>query len=240
MSPASAAPAANVDPAEIARFSALAAEWWDPQGPSRTLHEINPCRLGFITRHTTLEGAHTLDVGCGGGLLTESLAAAGARVLGIDASEAVIAAAHEHAAVSGTSARYAAVTAEDHAGAAPAPYAVITCMELLEHLPAPASLLKACANLLAPGGDFFLSTINRTPRAWGTTILAAEHLLRLLPRGTHDYRRFIRPSELGQWLRDAGFEVCHLAGMRYLPFARRAELTRDVGVNYLVHARLRG
>lgn len=239
MTPGGAAAAANVDPAEIARFSALAAEWWDPRGSSRALHEINPCRLSFVARHAALDGAQTLDVGCGGGLLTESLAAAGARVLGIDASEAVIEAAREHATLAGSSARYETVTAEDHAATAPGAYELITCMELLEHLPDPSSLLNACANLLAPGGNLFLSTINRTPRAWGTTILAAEHLLGLLPRGTHDYRRFIRPSELGQWLRDAGFEVVHLAGMRYLPLSRRAELTRDVGVNYLVHARLR-
>lgn len=230
----------NVDPAEIERFSALAAEWWDPQGPSRTLHEINPCRLAFITERVALAGHSVLDIGCGGGLLTESMARLGADAHGIDASAAVIEAAREHAALEHVSVRYDAVTAEAWAEAAPARYAVITCMELLEHVPDPASLLAACARLLQADGELFLSTINRTPRAFATTILGAEHMLRWLPRGTHEYRRFIRPSELAGWLRDAGFEVVTLSGMRYLPLSRRAELASDVGVNYLIHARHRG
>lgn len=230
----------NVDPAEIARFSALAAEWWDPAGPSRTLHEINPCRLGFISERVALAGRSVLDIGCGGGLLTESLARAGAVAHGIDASSAVIDAAREHAALEHVSVHYDAVTAEAWAEEAPARYDVITCMELLEHVPDPASLLAACGRLLKPDGDLFLSTINRTARAFATAIVGAEHLLRWLPRGTHEYRRFIRPSELAGWLREADFEVVSLRGMRYLPLSRRAELSADVGVNYLLHARRRG
>jgi len=187
-----------------------------------------------------LAGRSALDIGCGGGLLTESMARLGADAHGIDASAAVIEAAREHAALEHVSVRYDAVTAEAWAEAAPARYAVITCMELLEHVPDPASLLAACARLLQADGELFLSTINRTPRAFATTILGAEHLLRWLPRGTHEYRRFIRPSELAGWLRDAGFEVVTLSGMRYLPLSRRAELASDVGVNYLIHARHRG
>ena len=229
----------NVDPDEISHFSALAADWWDLRGPGRTLHEINPCRLEFITEHAALAGKSVLDIGCGGGVLTESLARAGAHAHGIDASAALIEAARQHAAGEGLSIQYTPVTAEAFAQVAPGAYQIITCMELLEHVPDPGSLLAACRALLAPEGDLFLSTLNRTPKAWGTAVLGAEHLLGLLPKGTHDYRRFIRPSELAQWLRAEGFEVQHLSGMRYLPLSRRAERTRDVSVNYLLHARLR-
>lgn len=245
-------PRPSIDPAEIAKFSAIAAEWWDPTGKFAPLHKFNPVRLAFLKAEASahfnrdpralrpFEGLTLLDIGCGGGLLTESMARLGAIAHGIDASAAVIEAAREHAALENVGVRYDAITAEAWAEATPTRYAAITCMELLEHVPDPASLLGACARLLQADGDLFLSTINRTPRAFATTILAAEHLLRWLPRGTHEYRRFIRPSELAGWLRSAGFEVVTLTGMRYLPLSRRAELASDVGVNYLIHARRRG
>lgn len=229
----------NVDGTEVAKFAALAAEWWDPEGPSRTLHEINPCRLGYITQHAQLAHQRVLDVGCGGGLLTEALAQAGAIASGIDASAAVIAAARTHAAAHARRVHYEVTTAEAHAARLPGHYALLTCMELLEHVPDPAQLLAACRTLLAPEGEIFLSTLNRTPLAYGAAVLGAEYLLRLLPVGTHDFRRFIRPAELGRWLRAAGFEVAHIAGMRYDPFRRRAQLCAQVGVNYLMHARVR-
>ena len=229
----------NVDGAEVAKFTALAAAWWDPLGPSRTLHEINPCRLAYIAQHAQIAKQRVLDVGCGGGLLTEAMAQAGAIASGIDASAAVIAAARTHAAEHAQRVHYEVTTAESHATRLPGHYAILTCMELLEHVPDPAQLLAACRTLLAPDGEIFLSTINRTPRAYGAAVLGAEYLLRLLPAGTHDFRRFIRPSELGRWLRAAGFEVAHIAGMRYDPFRREAALCAQVGVNYLIHARVR-
>ena len=234
------AAAHNVDRAEVAHFSAMAADWWDPAGPGRTLHEINPCRAAWITERWSAAGKRVLDVGCGGGVLTESLAQAGAVATGIDASAALVQIAREHAAGAGLAIDYQAVTAEAHAAATPRPYDAITCMELLEHVPDPPGLLAACHALLAPGGELFLSTINRTPAAFGSAIVAAEHVLRLLPRGTHQYRRFIRPSELARWLRAAGFEVLALSGMAYDPWSRSARLTRAVNVNYLLHARRSG
>ncbi len=228
----------NVDAGEIAKFSALAPDWWDPEGPSRTLHDINPCRLGFIAEASSLAGKRVLDVGCGGGILSEALARAGAIVTGIDGSAACIEVARAHAAASGLELRYAAETIEAHR-AAPL-YDIVTCMELLEHVPAPAQLLAACRAQLGDGGEIFIATLNRTPQAYAAAILGAEYLLRLLPRGTHDYRSFIRPSELARWLRAAGFELVRMAGMHYSPFTRQASLTRDLGVNYLVHARVAG
>jgi len=229
---------ANLDLGEIAKFSALAPDWWDSDGPSRTLHDINPCRLGFITAATSLEGRRVLDVGCGGGILAEALARAGALVTGIDGSAACIDVARAHAASSGLDLRYAAETVEAHRAAQP--YGIVTCMELLEHVPAPAQLLEACRAQLEDGGDLFIATLNRTPQAYAAAIVGAEYLLKLLPRGTHDYRSFIRPSELARWLRAAGFELVRTAGMRYNPFTRQAQLSRDLGVNYLVHARAAG
>ena len=230
----------NLDPAEIDHFSSLADTWWDPTGPGRTLHEINPCRLNWIASRWSPAGQRVLDIGCGGGLLTESLVRAGALASGIDASPALIDAARAHAAQSGLAIDYQAVTAEAHARQASGLYAAIACMELLEHVPDPVALLAACHTLLVPGGELFLSTINRTPAAFGGAILAAEYLLRLVPRGTHEYRRFIRPSELGRWLRGAGFEVLAVDGMAYNPLTRSARIVRDVRVNYLLHARRLG
>ena len=231
------AAAHNVDRAEVAHFSAMATDWWDPTGPGRTLHEINPCRAAWITERWSAAGKRVLDVGCGGGVLTESLAKAGAEAAGIDASAALVQIARAHAAEAGLAIDYQAVTAEAHALALPGRFDALTCMELLEHVPDPAGLLAACHTLLAPGGELFLSTINRTPAAFGSAIVAAEYVLRLLPKGTHQYRRFIRPSELARWLRAAGFDVVAIAGMAYDPWSRSARVTREVSVNYLLHAR---
>ena len=230
----------NVDDAEIAHFSTLAEDWWDPTGPGRTLHEIHPCRVDWLVSRWAPGGQRVLDLGCGGGLLTESLARAGAVATGIDASAALIAVASGHATREGLAIDYHAVTAEAHAQQCPGRYSAITCMELLEHVPDPAALLAACHTLLAPHGELFLSTLNRTPVAFGAAIVAAEYVLRLVPRGTHQYRRFIRPSELARWLRAAGFEVLAIDGMAYNPLSRSARLTRDVSVNYLLHARRLG
>jgi 2-polyprenyl-6-hydroxyphenyl methylase/3-demethylubiquinone-9 3-methyltransferase len=227
----------NLDPVEIAKFSALAADWWDREGSSRPLHEINPCRVDFVAAQVPLAGRRLLDVGCGGGILSEALARLGARVTGLDGSTECIEAARAHAAQSGLDIDYVAETVEAHHPVAP--YPVVTCMELLEHVPSPPALLAACRERMTDDGDLFVATLNRTPRAYASAILGAEYLLGLLPRGTHDYRSFVRPSELARWLRDAGFEVVRTAGMHYNPLTRTARLVRDVDVNYLVHARVR-
>ncbi|MCC6202156.1 MAG: bifunctional 2-polyprenyl-6-hydroxyphenol methylase/3-demethylubiquinol 3-O-methyltransferase UbiG [Gammaproteobacteria bacterium] len=224
---------ANVDRAELERFSALAQRWWDPDGPGRTLHDINPLRLEYIRTRTSLAGARVLDLGCGGGILTEALAAAGADVTGIDASDQMIQVADLHAASRGLALDYRHATADAHARDNVARYDAIACMELLEHVPDPGSLLTACRTLLRPGGRLFLSTLNRTAAAYLLAVVGAEYLLGLLPRGTHDYARFIRPSELAHWCRDAGLELCDLAGMAYNPITRQATLRRSVQVNYL-------
>lgn len=226
----------NLDQTEVDKFSALAASWWEQDGSSRALHDINPCRLAYVAARAELRGTAILDIGCGGGLLSEALARAGGQVTGIDASAELVRVASRHAFDAGVTLDYVATTAEAYAALRPAGFAVITCMELLEHVPEPASLLHACRDLLQPGGSLFLSTINRTAKAYVTTILGAEYLTGLLPRGTHDYARFIRPAELAAWLREAGFEVVDIQGMRYHPLLRRATLVRDPGVNYLLHA----
>lgn len=228
--------AVNVDAGEIAKFSALAPGWWDVDGPSRTLHDINPTRLDFITQATALRGRRVLDVGCGGGILTEALARTGALVTGIDGSTSCIEVARAHAAQGGLDIRYVAETVEAHRSERP--YEIVTCMELLEHVPDPARLLTACRTQLGDAGEIYVGTLNRTPRAYAAAIVGAEYLLKLLPRGTHAYSSFIRPSELARWLRAAGFEVVRTSGLQYNPFTRRAQLVRDLGVNYLVHARV--
>ncbi|MGD9601106.1 MAG: bifunctional 2-polyprenyl-6-hydroxyphenol methylase/3-demethylubiquinol 3-O-methyltransferase UbiG [Gammaproteobacteria bacterium] len=230
-------PASNVDPAEVAKFGALAGDWWDPAGPSRTLHDLNPCRLGFIAAQCELDGARVLDVGCGGGILTESLARRAAATTGIDATPAVIDIAREHALGSGLVIDYQVATAEAFVAARAGSFDCVVAMELLEHVPDPASLVNALAALARPGGDVFLSTLNRTPLAYAQAVLAAEYVLRLLPVGTHDYRQFLRPSELAAMLRASGLEVLAIRGMRYNPLTRRAWLTPTPDVNYLVHAR---
>jgi 2-polyprenyl-6-hydroxyphenyl methylase/3-demethylubiquinone-9 3-methyltransferase len=227
---------ANIDPAEVAKFDALAARWWDPRGQFKTLHDINPLRLGFIDGRSALAGKTVIDVGCGGGLLAEAMAARGARVTGVDLAESSLTVARLHLLESGRQVDYRYISAEDLAAEIPGQADVVTCMELLEHVPDPASIVAACARLAQPGGHVFLSTLNRTPKSYLFAIVGAEYLLKMLPQGTHDYARFIRPSELGQWLRAAGLELRELVGLTYNPLTRHYSLGRDVAVNYLVHA----
>lgn len=227
--------AANVDAAELAKFEALAARWWDPQAEFRPLHEINPLRLRYIDERVALAGKRVVDVGCGGGILSEAMAGLGARVTGIDLGEAPLAVARLHLKESGREVEYLRIGAEDLAGERPASYDVVTCMELLEHVPDPASTVAACARLVRPGGHVFFSTINRTPKAFAFAIVGAEYVLKLLPRGTHEYLKFIRPSELERWARAAGLRVRELTGMHYNPLTRHYRLGSGVDVNYLAH-----
>jgi len=228
---------ANVDPAETAKFDAHAGQWWDTRGPLRTLHEINPVRLAWIAGHVRLDGARMVDVGCGGGVLSEALARAGATVTGIDLAADALVAAREHAIGQGLAIDYREVSAAALAVSAPGSFDVLVCMELIEHVPDPAALVQACADLLRPGGLAFFSTLNRHPKAYAQAVLAAEYALRLLPRGTHDYARFLRPAELAGLCRVAGLDVVDLAGLGYNPLTRRARLRRQVDVNYLLAAR---
>ena len=226
----------NVNPAETAKFDRLAARWWDPDGESRPLHDLNPVRLGYIADRVALKGARALDVGCGGGLLSEALAKAGAQVTAIDLAPAVLEVARLHLFESNLSVDYREISVETLAAEMPASFDVVTCMEMLEHVPDPGSVIHACATLLKPGGKLFLSTLNRTPVAFGAAILGAEHLLRLLPRGTHHYAQFLKPSEIAADLRASGLELVDLSGLGYNPLARKAWLARSVAVNYLVCA----
>jgi 2-polyprenyl-6-hydroxyphenyl methylase/3-demethylubiquinone-9 3-methyltransferase len=229
-------PAPNVSSAETAKFDRLAARWWDPEGESRPLHDLNPVRLAYIADRIALAGADALDVGCGGGLLSEALARAGARVTAIDLAPAVLEVARLHLFESGLSVDYRETSVEALAAEMPARFGLITCMEMLEHVPDPGSVIRACAVLLKPGGKLFLSTLNRTPAAFGAAILGAEHLLRLLPRGTHHYAQFLKPSEIAAELRFAGLALDDLTGIAYNPFTRKARLTASVAVNYLACA----
>jgi 2-polyprenyl-6-hydroxyphenyl methylase/3-demethylubiquinone-9 3-methyltransferase len=219
----------NVDPLEVEKFSALAHRWWDPEGEFRPLHDINPLRLDWIAAHAALDGAAVLDVGCGGGILAEAMARRGARVTGIDLSEKALRVAKLHLTESHLAVRYEKSSVEDFAGE----FDVVTCMELLEHVPEPASMVAACARLVRPGGQVFFSTINRNPKSYLFAVVGAEYVLGLLPKGTHDYQRFIKPSELSRWSRDAGLRVDELLGMTYNPITRRYRLGSDCDVNYL-------
>ncbi|HLW25510.1 MAG TPA: bifunctional 2-polyprenyl-6-hydroxyphenol methylase/3-demethylubiquinol 3-O-methyltransferase UbiG [Steroidobacteraceae bacterium] len=227
----------NADAGELARFGALASSWWDPQGPSRPLHELNPHRLRYIERSVALKGSRVLDVGCGGGVLSESLARAGARVLGIDLAPELIQVAELHALEAKLPLEYRRVSAEALATEQPGGFDVITCMELLEHVPDPPATLAALGTLVRPGGAIFLSTLNRTPAAFLVAIVGAEHVARILPRGTHEYLKFIRPSELARWARACSLELEDLTGLSYHPLTRSFALSSDTRVNYL--ARLR-
>jgi 2-polyprenyl-6-hydroxyphenyl methylase/3-demethylubiquinone-9 3-methyltransferase len=231
---AEAAP--NVDPNELRKFDALAHRWWDADGEFKPLHDINPLRLNFIERSVDLAGLRVLDVGCGGGILAEGLARRGAEVTAIDMAEAALQVARLHLHESGLEVDYRHITVEDLAQEMPGSFDVVTCMELLEHVPDPGSVITACARLIKPEGDVFLSTINRNPKAFLLAVVGAEYVLRLLPRGTHDYARFIRPSELDAWNREAGLTTREIAGMSYNPLTRRYALGDNVDVNYLLHA----
>lgn len=227
----------NVDAAEVARFDALASRWWDPEGEFRPLHDINPLRLDWIRQFVDLDGAKVLDVGCGGGILAESIAQSGARVTGIDMAEAPLQVARLHLHESGAEVDYRQATAEELAEEQPGEYDVVTCLEMLEHVPSPSQALASIAKLVRPGGDVFLSTINRNPKSFMFAIVGAEYLLRLLPAGTHEYQKFIRPSELEAWARHAGLELRASIGMHYNPFTRDYSLGPDLSVNYLMHFR---
>ena len=227
---------ANASQAELDKFNALASRWWDPQGPQKALHALNPVRLDYVAARTALRDARVLDVGCGGGLLSEALAAAGANVTAIDLAPDLLKVARLHGLESGVRVDYRLSAVEALATEQPGGYDAITCMELLEHVPAPGSVLAACATLLRPGGRLFVSTLNRTPAAFALAIVGAEYIARLLPRGTHQYRDFIRPSELAASLRDCGLQLEDISGLAYEPWRNSARLARRTDVNYLACA----
>jgi 2-polyprenyl-6-hydroxyphenyl methylase/3-demethylubiquinone-9 3-methyltransferase len=224
----------NIDPAEIAKFSEFAHRWWDPTSEFRPLHEINPLRLEWIDRHALLAGKDVLDVGCGGGILAEAMARRGARVTGIDLSEKALRVAELHLHESKLDIIYRKAMAEEFAAEHAGAFDVVTCMELLEHVPQPESMVAACARLARPGGTVFFSTINRNPKAYLFAVIGAEYILKLLPKGTHDYLRFIKPSELSRWSRNAGLRPDELLGLTYNPLTRRYRLGSDCDVNYLL------
>jgi len=223
----------NVHLHEINKFGAMAERWWDPQGEFKTLHDINPLRLQFIQRYADIQGTRMVDVGCGGGILTEGLAKHGADALGIDLSEELIDIADLHGLESGINAHYQKISAEDLADQQPAGFDHVTCMEMLEHVPDPGSIIAACAKMVKPGGMVFFSTLNRKPKAYLLAIVAAEHLLKMLPKGTHDFKTFIKPSELCQSARAAGLELQGMIGIEYNPFSKRFSLGKDIDVNYI-------
>jgi len=228
--------AANASQQELDKFSAIAHRWWDPHSEFRPLHEINPLRLDWITGKVALAGMSILDVGCGGGILSESMAFRGADVTGIDLSEKALSVARLHALETGAKVSYDLISAEELAQRKSGSFDVVTCMEMLEHVPDPASTIAACAQLAKPGAHLFFSTINRNLKAYLFAVVGAEYLLRLLPRGTHDYARFIKPSELASLCRSDGLEIMDVTGMTYNPLIRQYALGGDTGVNYLVHA----
>ncbi len=229
----------NIDPDEVSKFEAMAARWWDTGGDFKPLHDLNPLRLDYIrTRADGLAGKTIADIGCGGGILSEAMAREGARVIGLDAAEGPLKVAQLHQLRSpGLQLEYRQQTAEDHAREQPGAYDIVTCMELLEHVPDPASLVQACRRLVREDGHVFFSTINRGLKAYLLAIVGAEYLLAMLPRGTHDYARFVRPAELARWLRQSGLTPRDIQGMTYSPLSRSYSLGRDTAVNYLVHAR---
>lgn len=240
---ASTASSANVDRAEIAKFEELAHRWWDRHSEFKPLHDINPLRANYIDERSPVAGKQLIDIGCGGGILAEAMAVRGANVTGIDMGEAPLAVARLHQLESNVSVEYRKITAEEIAAELSpleqaGKYDVVTCMEMLEHVPDPASIIKACAKLCKPGGDLYFSTLNRNPKSYAFAILGAEYILKLLPKGTHDYAKFIRPSELAEWLRQANLQLRDITGMVYNPFTQRYKLDpRDVDVNYLMHVK---
>lgn len=231
----------NVDPAEIAKFEALASRWWDPTSEFKPLHDINPLRCNFIDERARLAGKTVLDVGCGGGILSEAMAQRGASVTGIDMGAAPLAVARLHALESGVTVDYRQLPVEQLAAEQPGHYNVVTCLEMLEHVPDPAAVIKACAELAKPGAHLFFSTINRNPKSYLFAIVGAEYLLKLLPKGTHEYGKFIRPAELAAWVRAAGLNLESMIGMTYNPLIKKYSLSEtDVDVNYMIHTKKPG
>jgi len=228
----------NVDPVELQKFSELAHRWWDPQSEFKPLHQINPLRLAYINQLAALNGKRVLDVGCGGGILSEAMAAAGATVTGIDLGDRALKVAQMHLLESGLQVEYQKISVEALANERPHHYDIVTCMELLEHVPQPASIVRACATLICPGGRCFFSTINRNAKAYLFAVLGAEYVLNLLPKGTHDYARFIKPAELARMCRMEGLEPDHLVGMTYNPLTAVYALAPDTSVNYILSAQL--
>lgn len=225
----------NVDPSEIQKFDEMSLDWWSKDGPCKPLHDLNPLRLGFIQSHCTLANHQILDLGCGGGILTEALAQFSTNVWGIDQSSKALEVAKDHAKRLANPPRYELETAENFAKIYPQQFDILTCMELLEHVPSPLSIISACATLLKPGGHLFFSTLNRTPKAFLFAIIGAEYVMNLLPRGTHDYERFIRPSELAKWTSNHHLTLKHLKGISYSLLNKTYRLTDDVSVNYIMH-----
>lgn len=223
----------NADPIELQKFSDLAHRWWDPTSEFRPLHEINPLRLEWINSRAPLAGKNVVDIGCGGGILAESMACKGARVTGIDLSEKALKVADLHSLETGVQVRYELISAEQLAAREPASYDVVTCMEMLEHVPDPAAVVRACATLVKPGGHVFFSTINRNPKSYLFAVIGAEYVLRLLPKGTHDYAKFITPAELAQFIRDAGLTLNSFKGLSYNPLTKIYSLNQDTDVNYM-------
>ena len=231
-------PNVNADPAELAKFSELAHRWWDPDSEFRPLHQINPLRLGWIDSLAPLAGQRVVDIGCGGGILADAMARKGAQVTGADLSTKALRVAQLHALEAGTpNVTYREISAEDLAAEQPASVDVVTCMEMLEHVPDPSSVVRACHDLVKPGGWVFFSTINRNPKSFLFAIVGAEYMLKLLPKGTHEYARFIRPSELTRWCRDAGLDASATRGLEYNPLMRRYWLSADTSVNYMIACR---
>jgi 2-polyprenyl-6-hydroxyphenyl methylase / 3-demethylubiquinone-9 3-methyltransferase len=230
----------NADPKELAKFASLAQSWWDPAGPSRPLHELNPLRMSYIESVAGLRDARVIDVGCGGGILSEAMARSGARVLGIDLSQAVLDVAELHALEAKLAVEYQAVAAEELAARAPRSFDLVTCMEMLEHVPDPAAAMTALATLVKPGGHVIVSTLNRKPVAFAVAIVGAEYIARVLPRGTHEYLKFIRPSELARWGRAAGLDLIDLTGITYNLLTRAFRLSPNTDINYLAHFRRPG
>ena len=226
---------ANVDPAEIQKFEELASRWWDPESEFAPLHAINPLRTEYINLHSPVKGLKVLDVGCGGGLISEAMAEFGAEVTGIDMGEAPLSVAKLHLLESGNEVEYLRITAEELAEQRPGSYDVVTCLEMLEHVPDPSKVVAACAELVKPGGDVYFSTINRNPKAWLFAIVGAEYILNLLPRGTHEFDKLIKPSELSDYARNAGLELQRMIGLHYNPFTKSYKLAPGVDVNYMIH-----
>ncbi len=229
--------ATNVDPNEIKKFEDLASRWWDPESEFRPLHAINPLRTEFINLHSPVKGLKLLDVGCGGGLISEAMSAFGANVTGIDMGEAPLSVAKLHLLESGESVEYLKITAEELAEQRPERYDVVTCLEMLEHVPNPSLVVDACAKMVKPGGDVYFSTINRNAKAWLFAIVGAEYILNLLPRGTHEYEKLIKPSELSDYARAAGLELQSMIGLHYNPFTKGYKLAPGVDVNYMIHCK---